>query len=222
MIVSCPQCDARYEVDAQVLSPNGREVRCAKCGHLWTERPPAEPAELEEVEYVEEDQEFDDFRATRRATGRQTKGKKRGSSIVAWAALAALVAVIIGGSIVAREQIVSVWEPAARIYETVGLSLKVRNFGLDVKVTLLRQRRNDANELVIDVTGEIINTSANVKTIPQLIGALLNVRQQRIHSWRFNAAAGELSPGEATEFKTNVVNPPDGAMEVLVSFVAEG
>ena len=222
MIVSCPQCDARYEVDAQVLSPNGREVRCAKCGHLWTERPPAEPAELEEVEYVEEDQELDDFRATRRATGRQNKGKKRGSSIVAWAALAALVAVIIGGSIVAREQIVEVWEPAARIYETVGLSLKVRDFGLDVKVTSLRQRRNDADEVVIDVTGEIINTSANVKTIPQLLGALLDVRQQPIHSWRFNAAAGELSPGEATEFKTNVVNPPDGTMEVYVSFDAEG
>lgn len=222
MIISCPQCDARYEVDARVLSPKGRQVRCAKCGHLWTERPPAGPAELEELDYVEEDPELDDFRATRRAIGHQTKSKKRGNAIAAWAALAAAIIVIIGGGIVARNQIVSIWEPAARIYEIVGLDLDIRDFGLDVLVTSLRQRRNEANELVIDVTGEIVNTSADVRIVPQLEGALLNVRQQAIHSWRFNAAAGQLDPGEATEFKTSVVNPPDGAREVFVSFAAEG
>ncbi len=222
MIISCPQCDARYEVDAQVLSPEGRRVRCAKCGHLWTERPPAGPAELEELDYVEEDPGFDDFRATRRAIGDQTRSKKRGNAIAAWAALAAAIIVIIGGGIVARNQIVSIWGPAARIYEIVGLDLDIRDFGLDVLVTSLRQRRNEANELVIDVTGEIVNTSADVQIVPQLEGALLNVRQQAIHSWRFNAAAGQLNPGEATEFKTSVVNPPDGAREVFVSFAAEG
>lgn len=222
MIISCPQCDARYEVDAQVLSPNGRQVRCAKCGHLWTERPPAGPADLEDLEYAEEDPTLDDFRATRRAIGKQSKGKKRGSAIAAWAALAAAIVVIIGGGIVARNQIVSIWEPAARIYETVGLSLDVRDFGLDVQVTSLRQRRNEANELVIDVTGEIVNTSTDVKMVPELEGALLDVRQRPIHSWRFSAGAGELNPGEATEFKTEVVNPPDGAREVFVSFAAEG
>lgn len=221
MIISCPQCDARYEVDAQVLSPNGRQVRCAKCGHQWTERPPAGPAELEELDYLDEDQGRDDFRATRRAIINKNKGKKRGSAIAAWVALAAAIVVVIGGGIVARNQIVSIWEPAARFYETVGLSLDIHDFGLDVQVTSLRQRRNEANELVIDVTGEIVNTSADVKIVPELKGALLDVSQKAIHSWRFNAAAGQLNPGEATEFKTSVVNPPDGAREVFVSFVSE-
>lgn len=222
MIISCPQCDARYEVDAKVLSPNGRQVRCAKCGHQWTERPPAGPADLEDIEYVEEDQGLDDFRATRRAIGHQTKGKKRGGAIVALASLAAAIVVIIGGGIVARNQIVSIWSPAARIYETVGLGLDAPDFGLDVQVTSLRQRRNEADEVVIDVTGEITNTSTDVKIVPQLQGALLDVRQQPIHSWRFNAATIRLNPGEATNFKTSVVNPPEGAREVFVSFASEG
>ncbi len=222
MIISCPQCDARYEVEARVLSPSGRQVRCAKCGHQWTERPPAGPAELEELDFADEDEGLDDFRATRRAAGRRTKGKKRGNAIAAWAAIAAAIVVIIGGGIVARNQIVSIWEPAARLYETVGLSLDIHDFGLDVQVTSLRQRRNEANELVIDVTGEIINTSDDVKLVPQLEGALLDVSQKAIHSWRFKAAAGQLNPGEATEFKTSVVNPPDGAREVFVSFASEG
>ena len=230
MIISCPQCDARYEVDAQVLSPNGRQVRCAKCGHQWTERPPAGPAEPEELDYVEEDAGLDDFRATRRAISHQTKRKKReyldekpgrGTAIAAWAALAAAIVVIIGGGIVARNQIVSIWGPAARIYEIVGLELEIRELGLELQVTDLRQLRNDDNELMIHVTGEIVNVSAVVKTVPLLEGALLNVRQQPIHSWRFNAAAGQLNPGEATAFKTSV-KALDGTTEVFVSFAAEG
>jgi predicted Zn finger-like uncharacterized protein len=40
MIVSCPQCDTHFDLDPKVLMPNGRALRCAKCKHTWTERPP--------------------------------------------------------------------------------------------------------------------------------------------------------------------------------------
>lgn len=35
MILQCPNCDARFLVDASVLGAEGREVRCAKCSHQW-------------------------------------------------------------------------------------------------------------------------------------------------------------------------------------------
>lgn len=220
MIVSCPQCDARYEVDAQVLSPNGRRVRCAKCGHLWTERAPA--LHVEEVDYAVEDSEADDFRATRRAIGHQKKQKKRGSAIAAWAAIAAVIVVALGAGYFARNAIVSIWEPAARIYQAAGIELEADEIGLEVQVTALRQRRNEEDELVIDVTGEIVNTSSVVKIVPPLEGSLLDVQQQPIHSWRFTATAGQLEPGEATVFNTSVVNPPDGATEVMFRFPPGG
>lgn len=41
MIVSCPACATRFSLDASLLGPNGRNVRCAKCGHRWHQQPPA-------------------------------------------------------------------------------------------------------------------------------------------------------------------------------------
>jgi predicted Zn finger-like uncharacterized protein len=38
MILTCPSCDTRYEINASALPPGGRTVRCAKCGNSWTEQ----------------------------------------------------------------------------------------------------------------------------------------------------------------------------------------
>ncbi len=40
MILTCPECSARYVVDPTALLPNGRRVRCAKCTHSWKEPAP--------------------------------------------------------------------------------------------------------------------------------------------------------------------------------------
>lgn len=40
MILTCPECSARYVVDPKALLPDGRAVRCAKCAHSWREEAP--------------------------------------------------------------------------------------------------------------------------------------------------------------------------------------
>lgn len=57
MIVACPSCQTRFQLDSAKLQPVGRHVRCAKCAHRWLQLPegveppgslllsePAEPA----------------------------------------------------------------------------------------------------------------------------------------------------------------------------------
>jgi predicted Zn finger-like uncharacterized protein len=46
MILSCPNCRARYAVDPQKIGPAGRVVQCARCTHRWFEKaeiPPTAP-----------------------------------------------------------------------------------------------------------------------------------------------------------------------------------
>jgi len=35
MLVTCSSCNSNYLVNSADLKPNGRSVKCAKCGHSW-------------------------------------------------------------------------------------------------------------------------------------------------------------------------------------------
>jgi len=42
MRLTCPNCDAQYEVDEAVIPDNGRDVQCSSCGHTWFQASAAE------------------------------------------------------------------------------------------------------------------------------------------------------------------------------------
>jgi predicted Zn finger-like uncharacterized protein len=39
MLIVCPSCATSYDVEQQSLSPNGRQVRCARCRTVWRAQP---------------------------------------------------------------------------------------------------------------------------------------------------------------------------------------
>ncbi len=39
MRLICPNCDARYEVDASLVPASGRDVQCSNCGKTWFQEP---------------------------------------------------------------------------------------------------------------------------------------------------------------------------------------
>lgn len=50
MRLICPNCDAQYEVDAGLVPPEGRDVQCSACGHVWFQSPdPFAGEDLEEI-----------------------------------------------------------------------------------------------------------------------------------------------------------------------------
>jgi len=46
MFITCSSCDSKYLVNSADLKPNGRNVKCAKCGHNWFQTALIEPADL--------------------------------------------------------------------------------------------------------------------------------------------------------------------------------
>jgi predicted Zn finger-like uncharacterized protein len=46
MLIVCPSCSSRYELDAAKLGPAGRKVRCAACKTLWHVEPAPEFPEV--------------------------------------------------------------------------------------------------------------------------------------------------------------------------------
>src|ERR1700722_10020274 len=49
MILTCPSCATRYQADEAKFPAAGRQVRCAKCGHVWHQPGPT-PEESAEAE----------------------------------------------------------------------------------------------------------------------------------------------------------------------------
>ena len=35
MIIVCPSCDKKFEIDASLIPEEGRDLQCGSCQHLW-------------------------------------------------------------------------------------------------------------------------------------------------------------------------------------------
>lgn len=47
MRITCPNCDAAYEVDEGAIPAEGRDVQCSNCGHAWFQERPDFAASLQ-------------------------------------------------------------------------------------------------------------------------------------------------------------------------------
>ncbi len=69
MRLSCPNCNAQYEIDASLVPQDGRDVQCSACDHVWFQKHVAltEPSEavaaaktpLQSATLAQEDSETD-------------------------------------------------------------------------------------------------------------------------------------------------------------------
>ena len=35
MIINCPNCDKKFEIDKKLILPDGRLLQCGSCNHKW-------------------------------------------------------------------------------------------------------------------------------------------------------------------------------------------
>ena len=261
MILTCPSCEARFNIKPEVLLPNGRSVRCSKCAHTWKELPPQdmpkrvveeeselvvpipdnlgsdsnyedireeaapeESADLEEssIESADSDAPSDNnfmlpaSEPRDRTHGPQRQTKSHDSNFK-WVGLVAVLGIIFGGAFFGRAVIIDIWPPASMLYGIAGLGQEP-GYGLELRNVSPAQER-EGDTVVLVISGEIANTTSRPRKVPMLQGKLLDESKNEIYSWTFSVAVDQLEPGDSGSFNTRLLNPPEDASGLAVTFV---
>lgn len=241
MILTCPQCATRYQVDAAKFPPAGRNVRCAKCGHVWHQLGPAPEADPDVEIVVHElppraaQSEFgsSDLRdaartpmSAMRPPAHEDERGSAGSSWLrgiavagGWVFLVALVLAIGWAGVVFRDTIATWLPQTSTLYASVGLQVNPR--GMDLISISYRQQVEDG-QFVLSVTGKIVNRSAHELSVPVLRVALFDADKHELYHWTFVSAVSTLKPGESIPFRTRLSSPPPGTHDIEVRFARAG
>ncbi len=138
MRITCPTCEATYDVPEKLLRPD-REVRCARCGGRWLPAPAEpgspspeapEPPATDDITAPpapagERPPSFDIFNRTGDLADHGTDDPGARSGQAVWAAWAASLLILAGlgwAGLTYRAQVMHVWPPTERLYALFGLA----------------------------------------------------------------------------------------------------
>jgi predicted Zn finger-like uncharacterized protein len=248
MIITCPQCDTRYTVDGTKFPAAGRNVRCAKCGNVWHQLGPEPPQPDPEAEVVVEEPppaqepepaprpaayvppapisiarhepEVEDEPADEvEAPPVRRRAASSIGVILGWIVLIAIVLVIGWAGISFRDS-VATWLPqTSSLYAAAGLPVNPQ--GIDLADVAYATQTEDG-QVVLAVTGRIVNRSDHELTVPLVRVALIDMDRHELYHWTFVPGVSALKPGESSKFRTRLSSPPSGTHNIEVRFARAG
>ena len=223
MIISCPSCATRFDLQASRFAPAGTLIKCASCGHSWLEAHAIEmvtpvtrlPAVIEHG--FEPDQEIRRLvEATRQAQEEfAAKRRIRNRRLAGWATFAASVAAPFAVAAALPEVVVATAPATIAAYRAIGQEVNI--YGLELRRVELQHMLVDGTR-VLAVKGEIANISGRERKIPWLRFGLKGTDNAEVYSWTLDPGARPLRAGEITNFVTRVASPPETAKNVEIRF----
>jgi predicted Zn finger-like uncharacterized protein len=216
MIVTCTSCSKRYLVDARALGASGRNVRCAGCGNTWFQ---ATPPEAMAAALAPPAIDIEPERRERRVQLPAVKRQRRRSPLLGWALAVLVIVAGIWGLVAARGYVMSVWPPAAKLYAMVGLG-PAGDLGLSIKFAVSRKDEND--QPVVAVDGQVTNVSLVTRDVPKLHVALHDNDDHELQSVDVEVPDQRLLPGASVPFHATIAQPAKAATTVVVSFPGLG
>ena len=237
MILTCPNCDTRYSVDGAKFPAAGRTVRCAKCGHSWhqaAEAPEPEQDPLAEAvipEPAPEPEAISPYPVNNPSSIRAyapaaAVAEPRGplgprlAVVAGWIGLIAVVLLIAVSAVRYRQDIAVIWPQSTGVYSSLGL--KVNASGIDFRQVDYRRESEDG-QIVLAVSGVIVNTGARELPVPQTVRVTLSdADNHELYHWTFKPTATVLKGGESVPFTTRLSSPPAAARHLEVRFAKDG
>jgi predicted Zn finger-like uncharacterized protein len=239
MILTCPSCATRYQADETKFPAAGRQVRCAKCGHVWhqaapaPEEPPQDIAEPQITTPVQEpapETASEGFRPSHagfapmrpRTAAPQNPRRPLLSMIgvvLGWIGLIAVVLLIGLSAVRYRQEITVIWPQSAGVYSSLGMNVNAH--GIDF-VHVDYHRESEDGQVVLAVAGRIINNGTRELPVPQSVRVTLrDTSNHELYHWNFTPGAQSLKPGQSIPFLTRLSSPPAAARHLEVRFAKD-
>ena len=242
MIITCPSCGTRYNLDAGMFEPSGRTVRCAKCSHSWHQDPavdspkpvtfdapdPAGEAEPGPMAAHPPDDpaagpSFAAADAPAAPIGRAAAPERsRGGLLSRTGPLAAGGLLLLAVFVAAyhfRVDIVRMWPQSASLYGLLGMEINTRGLWFR-DVTYEREFQDGMHILVLE--GRIVNITDAVQPVPPVRVSLRDAEQRELYHWTFTVPEKELAGDASSPFITRLSSPPLDARDVEIRFVQPG
>jgi predicted Zn finger-like uncharacterized protein len=240
MILTCPQCTTRYQADAAKFQPSGRNVRCAKCSHLWHQDAPSSEADAASDIAVVDDTPpppppepmapraaaFAPNPVVSRDTVRMVTPPEKVSRLptqlaagAGWAGLIVLILLVGWTAMTFRQQIATVWPQSASLYAALGV--KTNATGIDIKDVSFQRGGQDGRNVLV-VSGMLDNETSRELPVPQIRVALIDDDRHELYHWTFVPGVMTLKAGQTSKFSTRLTDPPAGARRFELRFAKAG
>ena len=246
MIISCPACNTRYQVDPAGFLPKGRKVRCAKCGDSWHQDPPKEvPKTLDAADEVRpapskpdapppaavsDDVEEESapsasasagakaVAARRLASFRKALTRWRLAQVAGFAVLGVFVFSTVYAVYAFKDDLVAAWPATASLYAL--LNEPVHPQGMEFQ-NVAYEHQYENGLPVLAITGEVINVGGDRQSVPRVRVGLRDERQKELYAWTFAVPEAALEPQETAEFVTRLSSPPLEAHDLEIRFLED-
>jgi predicted Zn finger-like uncharacterized protein len=233
VIVSCPACATRFSLDASLLGPNGRNVRCAKCGHRWKQEPPAPIEPLPPVELEAPADEPPAGMAPGLAallSGREQQQRpasqvvippklkparpKRKIGLWPWILLLGILCGLAVAAYFFQGPIARMFPAVQSIYDLFGAGESDA-----ARVLQIGNIKSEQRSGLTAIRGDIFNPTDYPHAVPPLMVTALDKDKSPIGGgFRFRTQESQIAPGETITFRVLYDNPPPGMTGLIVTF----
>jgi len=214
MLITCHNCETVFQIDRAKIDPNGQQVRCSVCAHVWTISADDEPERTLPKLNIDAK-----LKGPKLRQDTPLNQKKKKANIFTWLlwifGMTGMLLAALYASIIYRSTITAYYPVIIPVFEMAGYSISYSSENLSIQ-NLQTEWRDD----ILRVRGSIVNNgSMRIHTLPIRIsiidpsGLLLSTHEVWPDSTIIDAAM-------SVPFFAQITIDADEKAEIQVDFIS--